>query len=66
MDPEVGFSLDDEYSVTRVDATVDWYNPCVIWSRCGASGRSVDGMKGRVIGWVYGRGLSVCFFVKGV
>ena len=30
LDPEVGTSLDDEYSVTRVATEVTWYSPCVM------------------------------------
>ena len=43
LDPEVGFRLDDEYSVTRMATEVVWYSPCVMWSRGGVSGRSDGG-----------------------
>ena len=49
-------SLDDKYSVTRVATEVAWYNPCVMWSRGGASGRSDGGILEWVVGWVCGRG----------
>ena len=54
LDPEVGSSLDDEYSVTRVATKVAWYIPCVMWSRVGESGRSYGGRLEWVVGWVCG------------
>ena len=36
LDPEVGSSLDDEYSVTCVTSKTAWYSPFLIWSRGGA------------------------------
>ena len=66
LDPEVGSSLSDEYSVTRMDANASWYSPCEIWSRGGVSGRSFGVRKGWMLGWFCGRGFSGCVFVKGV
>ena len=60
----MGYSLDDEYSVTRVVAKAAWYSPCVICSMFGASTRSVSGIIGWVVGWGCGRGFSWCVFVK--
>ena len=37
------YSLDNEYSVTRVATKVAWYIPCMIWSRDVTSERSVGG-----------------------
>ena len=48
---EVGCSLDDEYSVTRVVAKAGWYSPCVRWSRAGVSGRFFGGIIGWVVVW---------------
>ena len=56
LEPEVGYSLDDKYSVTCVATEVAWYSPCVMWSRGGASGRSDGGRLEWVVGWVSGRG----------
>ena len=56
LDPEMGSSLDNNYSVTRVATEVAWYSPCVMWSRVGASGRSNGGRLEWVVGCVCGRG----------
>ena len=40
---EVGFRLEYKYSVTRVAAKVDWYIPCVRFSRVGESASSDGG-----------------------
>ena len=56
MDPEVGSSLDDEYSVIFVATEVAWYKTCVMWSRGGAIGRIDVGRLEWVVGWVCGRG----------
>ena len=47
LDLEVGSSLNDEYSVTRV---------ATMCSRGGASGRSGGGRLEWAVGWVCGRG----------
>ena len=57
-------SLDDEYSVTRVAAKVDWYIPCVRCSRGGASGRIFGGRTGWVVVCGCVMGLYMCVFVK--
>ena len=64
LDPEVGSSLDDKYSVTRVASKAACYIPCVRWGRGGASARSVGGRIGWVVGLACGRGFSGYVFVK--
>ena len=66
IDPEVGFSIDDKYSVIRVAMKVAWYIPCLRWIKSGAIVRVVGGGKILVVGWVCRRGLCGCIFVKGV
>ena len=65
MDPEVGSSLDDEYSVTRVVANVAWYNTCMICSRGGSCGNCFGGGKILMVGWVCRREFCGCVFGKG-
>ena len=43
LDPEVGSSLEYEYSVTHGAAKVAWYSACVRRSLGGLSGRSLGG-----------------------
>ena len=48
LNPEVGSSLDDDYSVTWVATEVVWYIPSIRWSRVGL----VEGvMVGDWTGW---------------
>ena len=63
LDPELGSSLDYEYSVTHVAAKETCYSPCVRWSRGGASGNSVGGEQDKGGG---GRGFSGYVFAKGI
>ena len=60
LDQEVVFSLDYEYSVTRVSYKMSWYSPCVSWIRGGMSGRGVGGRTVYVVDWVCVRGLFGC------
>ena len=62
----MGSILDDEYSLTCVVTKTAWYSSCVIWSRGGEIGSSVDGRKVWVVGWGCGRGFYGCVFVKSV
>ena len=48
--PEVGSSLDDEYSVTHVAVKAAWYSPCLRWSRSRVSGRIFGRKTVRVVG----------------
>ena len=66
LDPEVISSLDNDYSVARVATKVAWYILFMRCSRGGASGRSVSGGTGWMVGRVCGRGLYGYMFVKGV
>ena len=62
----MGSSLDAKYSVAHMATKMDWYTPCMIWSRGGSSIRSVCGAKGWEVDWVCGRGVRVYVFEKGV
>ena len=66
LEPEVGYTLDGEYSVTCVDAKVACYILCMRWIRGGSIGRSVGGGKMWGVYWVCERGLCGWVFVKGV
>ena len=60
LDPEVGPSLEYEYSMTHGTAKAAWYSPCVRWILDWMSGRSLGGKLRWVVGWVYGRIFSWC------
>ena len=55
LDPEVGSSLEYEYSVTHGDAKAAWYSPWVGRSLGGVSARILGGKVIWVVGWVCGR-----------
>ena len=60
LDPDLGSSLEYEYSVTHEAAKTAWYSPCVRRSLGGASGRSLGGKVRWVVGWVCGWMFSWC------
>ena len=55
LDPEVGSSLEYEYSVTHGSLKETWYSSCVRRSLGEASGRSLGEKVSWVVGWVCGR-----------
>ena len=64
LDPEVVYSLEYEYSLTREAVKVAWYSPCVRRSLSGASAMSMGGELIYVLGWVCGRIVSWCEMIK--
>ena len=64
LDPEVGSSLECEYSVTCGAAKAACYSPCVRRSLGEASARSMGGKVRWVVGWVCGRMVYWCEIVK--